>query len=154
MGYGLFLPHNRGGWTEDLVFDGPGVQHILSAQQETWQREGNYSIEDLYNKGYVFVPSTPACYCKLFRVQHQKTNPSHALVHVEGEQCMLVPLRPMKRGEELTFDYFAGETYLGGFKRTQIQWDVMGEKLAKMGNKDRHPDDAIDLADFAFAQTC
>ena len=114
MGHGLFLPENRGGWTEDLVFDGAGVQHILSSQQKRWQLQGNYSIEDQYEKGYVFVPATPACECRLFRVQHNAITPSHALVHVKGEKCMLVPLGPMVCGAEITFDYFAADAVCGG----------------------------------------
>ena len=135
------------------------MKNIPASKQEKWQIEGNYSIEDLHNRGYVFVPSTPSCWCNLFRAQHQATNPSHALVHVEGEKCMLVPLRPMKMGEEVTFDYFAGDTHLGGYQRTQIQWDAMAERLSKKGDKDCHPRSGFyttresdEESSFAFAQ--
>ena len=87
------------------------MDHIHASEMTKWQVAGNYSIEDRYTPGYVFVPRTPACVCKLFRAMHKSSNdkPSHALVHVKGDECMLVPLRPMYPGEEVTFDYFAGD---------------------------------------------
>ena len=132
--------------------------HILASKQEKWQVEGNYSIEDIHNPGYVFVPSTPQCWCKLFRAQHQESNASHALIHVEGEKCMLVPLRSMQKGEEVTFNYFAGDTHLGGYQRTQNQWDAMAERLSREGDKDRHARYGFDMKresseeEFAFVQ--
>ena len=100
VGYGLFLPNHRGGWTEDFVFGGPHVQHILCSKQSRWQLDGNYSIADRWDVGYIFVPKTSQCHYKLFRVQHQESDPSHALVQEEDEKYMLVSIRPMGREEQ------------------------------------------------------
>ena len=51
VGFGLFLPPNRGGWTEDLVFKGPGVRNIPGSEQEPWQLAGRYSITNIHQKG-------------------------------------------------------------------------------------------------------
>lgn len=74
---------------------------------EPWQHD--YAITDTFSEDQVFVPSTPACLCRLFRVQHDGNNPSHELAQVDAEKCVLVPLRPLSKGEEITFDYFGRE---------------------------------------------
>jgi len=96
----------------------------------------------------VFVPATPACECRLFRVQHNAITPSHALVHVKGEKCMLVPLGPMVCGAEITFDYFAADAVCGGgLQKTHLQWKEMEKCLLKEEEEDLHPD-----LGFTFAQ--
>ena len=72
-----------------------------------WQKE--YAIEDTFDTNMVFVPRTPACRCKLFRVQHDDENPTHELAQIDKEKCVLVPLGPLEAGQELTFDYFGRE---------------------------------------------
>ena len=52
LGWGLFMPDDRGGWTEDLVVDGAHVRHVRAGDQEAWQTAGDYSMEDLYRPGY------------------------------------------------------------------------------------------------------
>ena len=130
LGFGLRLPKIRGGWTEDLAFSGSGVAHIRASEQSAWQVKGKYSIEDRYNEGFVFVPTTPGCACKLFRVQHDSVDPSHALVHANvTDDVILVPLRPNRVGEEITFDYFAGACDDGkagsGYHHTQMDWKAL-----------------------------
>ena len=160
LGFGLFVPVQRFGWTEDLVFRGVGVDHIHASAMEDWQVQ--YSIEDRYVEGHVFVPATPGCVCKLFRSMHVATrnNPSHALVHRENEDCMLVPLRPSTPGEEVTFDYFAGahDTDEAGTGHHRYQMHVLameGRFMAMKDLGDQHPQDAIVIEDtFEFAQRC
>lgn len=131
-GWGLFLPEDRGGvdpwvgawvvmvvvvtgwfghplfvcagWTEELAFTGPHVMHVSYDQIMPWQRE--YAIQDTFQEGMVFVPDNPSLVCKLFRVQHCAHDPTHELAQVDKNKCVLVPLRRMRPGEELTFDYF------------------------------------------------
>jgi len=130
-GWGLFLPEHREGmcllrvcvrclcaclhrrvclcegFTEELVFEGPHVLHVQADTIQTWQRA--YAIEDTFKDGMVFVPDTPACICKLFRVQHDEDDPTHELAQIDADRCVLVPLRKMRKGGELTFDYFGSE---------------------------------------------
>ena len=77
---------------------------------KVWQRE--YAIEDTFAAGekWVFVPDSPACVCKLFRVQHDSEDPTHELAQINERKCVLCPLRALKKGEELTFDYFGEDT--------------------------------------------
>ena len=72
-----------------------------------WQKE--YAIEDTFDTNMVFVPRTPACVCKLFRVQHDPDNPTHELAQVNKQKCVLVPLGALKADQELTFNYFGRE---------------------------------------------
>ena len=69
-----------------------------------WQQE--YAIQDTFEDGMVFVPDSPSCVYKLFRVHHCDDDPTHELAQVDANKCVLVPLRRMRPGEELTFDYF------------------------------------------------
>ena len=93
------------GWTEELTFTGPPhVMHVPFAEIMPWQQD--YAIEDTFADGMVFVPDSPSCVCKLFRVQHCDDDPTHELAQVDANKCVLVPLRRMRPGEELTFDYF------------------------------------------------
>ena len=78
--------------------------HVPVDKVKSWQQE--YAIEDTFNDRMVFVPDSPSCVCKLFRVQHCEDDPSHELAQIDAEKCVLVPLRRMRPGEELTFDYF------------------------------------------------
>ena len=147
-GLGLFLPGNRGGWTEDLIFDGPGVQHIKASEQAPWQEP--YSICDNDNDGYVFVPTSPECECVLFRAQHSVSKKTHALVHEEGAKVMLVPLAPMDPGAEVTFDYFGPDRKAGaGWDQTRAQWDALEERMRLQGSQDQWSDGG-----FCFAQNC
>ena len=138
-GFGLFVPDDRGGmdpwvgawmvmvvvvsgwfchpllvragWTDELAFTGPPhVMHVSYDQIQTWQRE--YAIQDTFQDGMVFVPDSPSCVCKLFRVQHCADDPTHELAQVSKDKCVLVPLRRMRPGEELTFDYFGTDEML------------------------------------------
>ena len=149
VGLGLFLPPNRGGWTEDLVFDGPGVAHILASKQEPWQRP--YAICDNDKEEYVFVPTTSSeRMCVLFRAQHSAKRKTHALVHEKGGKCMLVPLAPMAPGGEVTFDYFGPEQKAGaGWDQTRAQWDALEERIKIEGSQDQWSDGG-----FSFAQRC
>ena len=151
VGFGLFIPENRAGWTEDLLFDGPDVEHILDSEQSSWQIRGNYSITDRWNEGYVYVPRTPQCRCKPFRSNHVDRNPSHALVQLEGQKPMLVQLRPLSFGGEVTFNYFAGGQDDGGFgsdhHRTLMHWAAIAGRAQDAADKpDQCPELAIDLA--------
>ena len=132
LGWGLFLPHDRAGmcpglyvclacvhalecmsvclcvgFTEELAFEGPHVLHVSAQAMRSWQRE--YAIQDTFTDGMVFVPNTPSCVCKLFRVQHDEDDPTHELSQIDANKCVLVPLRKIKKGGELTFDYFGSE---------------------------------------------
>ena len=156
LGFGVFLPPNRGGWTEDLLFTGAGVQHIKLSHQSAWQVSGKYSIHDSWRTGYVFVPSTPGCLCKLFRAQHvaSSNNPTHALVHELRQPVMLVALRPMGPGDEITFDYFAGEHEVSpvignGLINMRRDWDDIEERAKAAGNRDQHR-----RLGFSLAQMC
>ena len=78
--------------------------HVPLKQILPWQRE--YAILDSFQDGMVFVPDSPSSVCKLFRVQHCAKDSTHELAQVDEKKCVLVPLRSMRKGEELTFDYF------------------------------------------------
>ena len=80
---------------------------------------------------------------------------------------MLVPLRPMQAGEEVTFDYFAGEKdddeAGAGLHRTRMHLLAMeGRLLDQEGKGDLHPRYGFDIRiddmadgeqeDFPFAQ--
>ena len=95
------------GWTEELTFAGPHVLHIALEDMEPWQKE--YAIQDIFEAGMVFVPDTPSCVCKLFRVQHDGNDPTHELAQRDAKTCVLVPLRHIIKGGEITFDYFGRE---------------------------------------------
>lgn len=151
MGFGLFIPENRAGWTEDLLFDGPDVLHILASEQSGWQIRGNYSITDRWNEGYVYVPRTPRCRCMPFRSNHVAMDPSHALVQLKGEKPMLVQLRPLGFGGEVTFNYFAGGQDDGGcgsgHHRTLMHWAAIAGRAQEDADKpDQCPELAINLA--------
>ena len=92
------------GFTEELAFEGPHVLHVKADSIDTWQRE--YAIQDTFTDGMVFVPDTPSCICKLFRVQHDAEDPTHELAQINADKCVLVSLRKIRKGGELTFDYF------------------------------------------------
>ena len=86
--------------------------------------------------------------CVLFRAQHSATRKTHALVHEEGGKCMLVPLKPMAPGGEVTFDYFGPEQKAGaGWDQTRAQWDDLEERLMFEGSQDQWSDGG-----FFFAQ--
>ena len=129
VGWGLFLPEDKegacvcmfcvydrlgvyvccvhAGWTEELTFEGPHVLHIAYRDMEPWQKD--YAIADTFKDGMVFAPDSPSCVCKLFRVQHDDKDPSHELAQRTADKCVLVPLRKIAMGGELTFDYFGSE---------------------------------------------
>ena len=90
--------------TEELEFKGEHVLHVLASDMQLWQRE--YSIQDTFNTDKVFVPSTPACVCRLFRVQHNVGDPTHKLAQIDEETCVLVSLRKLGPDSEITIDYF------------------------------------------------
>ena len=58
------------GNTEELEFKGEHVLHMIASEMKLCQRE--YSIQDTFNTDKVLVPSTSACLCRLFRVQHKQ----------------------------------------------------------------------------------
>ena len=80
---------------------------MLASEMQLWQRE--YCIQDTFNEDKVFVPSTPAFLCKLFRVQHNADEPTHELAQIDPETCVLVALRKLGPDTEITFDYFRRE---------------------------------------------
>ena len=90
--------------TEELEFKGEHVLHVLASDMQLWQRE--YCIQDTFNTDKVFVPSTPSCVCRLFRVQHNVLDPTHTLAQINEETCVLVSLRKLGPDSEITIDYF------------------------------------------------
>ena len=86
--------------TEPLTFDGAGVSRIKLTDMADWQRD--YSITDIDDKNYVFVPSDKNITCVLFRAQHSR-KPNHSLVQSRGEVCVLIHMLPIHSGE---FDAF------------------------------------------------
>ena len=90
--------------TEELEFKSDHVQHVIASDMQLWQRE--YSIQDTFNPAKVFVPSTPGCVCRLFRVQHDAVDPTHELAQIDAETCVLVSLRKLGPDTEITYDYF------------------------------------------------
>ena len=106
LGLGLFLPERTHRAmtakviTEPLTFDGAGVSRIKLTDMADWQRD--YSITDIDDKKYVFVPSDKNITCVLFRTQHSR-KANHSLVQSRGEACGMVHIMPMHPGE---FDAF------------------------------------------------
>ena len=89
VGLGLFLPTSRPGRplstkvvTEDLLLTGPGVQRVRVEDMATWQQP--YSMTDLRDEAYVYVPSDKSIQCKLFFAQHSR-KPTHTAVQEDGD---------------------------------------------------------------------
>ena len=97
--WGLFMPVNKGGRTDDLHFCGRHCRYLYHSTIEPWQWD--YVIKDPHNPGMVYVPATKALKCRLFRIQ-QSNNPTHQVVWKSVECCHLVCLRDLKPGEEIT----------------------------------------------------
>lgn len=93
--------------TEELQFKGDHVKHVIASDIQPWQRV--YSIQDTFNPAKVFVPATPTCVCRLFRVQHDAVDPTHELAQIDAETCVLVSLRKLRPDTEITYDYFGHE---------------------------------------------
>ena len=108
-GFGVYVPLAMSGLTERLTFSGEGVQCVRTDELHNWQHE--YKIMHRNRSGWWFVPRTRAITCVLFRIQHSAKSPSHFLLQSPTDEfCSLISLRPLRNGEELTYDY--GEGYM------------------------------------------
>jgi hypothetical protein len=108
-GLGVFAPRDRGGWTANLAFGPDGVMRVPTRHVLPWQQQ--YKVMDRNAPGMWFVPKTEKCRCVLFRAQHCSVGPTHFLLQIPGQKFpSLLPLRPLTKGEEITFDY--GDGYI------------------------------------------
>jgi hypothetical protein len=104
LGLGLFLPTERQDRplstkviTEDLLLRGPGVARVRVEDMATWQKP--YSMTDLRNKAYVYVPADKTISCKLFRFQHSR-HPTHTAVQEDHDDVpRFVYNKPMDPGQ-------------------------------------------------------
>ena len=76
-----------------------------------------YGIDSAMIDGEIVVPTRESIYnrdvAEAFRVQHNKDNPTHELMWVFDDKGrdyphsypQLIPLRSLKKGDEVTFDY-------------------------------------------------
>ena len=123
------------------------VMHLPASAMAAWQRE--YAIQDTFLEGWVFVTDSSRCTCKLFRVQHNRDNPTHELAQINETKYVLCPLRPMHLGEDLTFDYFGKDDIVSSGSRLipRQQHRVLGVTEQQHGiavdvNRFRHTDRA------------
>ena len=100
------------------------VLHIKACDQTDWQKD--YGIQDIYDRSKVFVPATRDIKCKLFRMNHAATNPTHWLFQLDAGACVWCPLRPIRPLEEATFNYF------GGGEDTQSSSQSVSQSLSSL----------------------
>jgi hypothetical protein len=80
-------------------------------------RQHMYGVDSAIEDGMIVVPTNQSIFNRdvapAFRVQHNKDNPTHKLMWVLDDKGrdyphsypQLIPLYPLKKGDEVTFDY-------------------------------------------------
>ena len=91
-----------------IKFRGQNTVVVLKKNVTTKQQV--YKAESGFDEDYVVVPTQESLLRNkpdyFWRVQHNSTNPTHRLKYCAyGDYLFLKPLRALKVGDEITFDY-------------------------------------------------
>ena len=115
-GFGLFQNFDGSKKIKFLCHRGT-ITTIPCDSIEVGDRQHMYGVDSAIEDGVIIVPTKESIsnrdIAPAFRVQHNKDNPTHKLMWVlddEGRDYphsypQLIPLYPLKKGDEVTFDY-------------------------------------------------